>query len=57
LSFESENQLEQALADYEAGEADFAEYLHLALARQSQALPFWTFDRKAAKTADVKVPI
>ena len=50
LSFESEDALEQALADYQEGAADFGEYLHLALARQGEALPFWTFDRKAAKT-------
>ena len=50
LSFESEDALEQALADYQEGGADFGECLHLALARQGGALPFWTFDRKAAKT-------
>ena len=55
LSFESEDALEQALADYGEGKADFAEYLHLALSRKKGALPFFTFDRKAAKTKDVEV--
>ena len=49
LSFESENAVEQALSDYQEGSADFGESLHVALARARQALPFWTFDRKAAK--------
>ena len=55
FSFESEDALEQALADYEDGDADFAEYLHLALSRGNKALPFWTFDRKAAKVAGTRV--
>lgn len=50
FSFESETALEQALLDYEAGNADFGEYLHIALSRHHNALPFWTFDRKAAQT-------
>jgi predicted nucleic-acid-binding protein len=49
LSFESEDALEQALVDYQEGAADFGEYIHLALSRKNTALPFWTFDRKAAK--------
>ncbi|MBK6999988.1 MAG: type II toxin-antitoxin system VapC family toxin [Rhodoferax sp.] len=49
FSFESEDALEQALVDYEDGSADFGEYLHLALSRKREALPFFTFDRKAAK--------
>ena len=55
FSFESEDALEQALADYEDGDADFAEYLHLALSRGNKALPFWTFDRKASKAAGTRV--
>ena len=54
LSFESEGALEQALVDYAEGNADFGEYLHLALARKEGALPFWTFDKKATKTAGAK---
>lgn len=54
LSFESEGALEQAMADYQEGVADFGEYLHLALSRKNEALPFWTFDRKAAKAVGAK---
>ena len=54
FSFESEHALEQALVDYQEGTADFGEYIHLALARQNEALPFWTFDRKAAKAVGAK---
>ena len=54
FSFESEHALEQALVDYQEGTADFGEYIHLALARQSEALPFWTFDRKATKAVGAK---
>ena len=49
LTFESENAVEQALLDYREGPADFGECLHLALARQEQALPFYTFDKKATR--------
>jgi predicted nucleic-acid-binding protein len=55
LSFESEGALEQALVDYQEGGADFGEYIHLALSRSHHALPFWTFDRKAAKATGAKV--
>jgi len=55
LSFESENAVEQALSDYQEGNADFGECLHVALARARQALPFWTFDRKAAKVDGASV--
>lgn len=54
FSFEAEDAVEQALADYEDGNADFGEYLHLALSRRSDALPFWTFDRKATKAVGAK---
>ena len=55
LRFESENALEQALWDYQEGRADFGECLHVALARAHQALPFWTFDRKATKLTGASV--
>lgn len=55
LSFESEGALEHALVDYYEGGADFSEYIHLALSRSSEALPFWTFDRKASKTVGAKM--
>ncbi len=57
FSFESEDALEQALVDYEDGNADFGEYIHLALSRKSEALPFWTFDRKASKATGAKTLI
>ena len=55
FSFEAEGALEQALVDYEEGAADFGEYMHLALSRAGKALPFWTFDRKAAKTLGAQI--
>lgn len=55
LVFESEGAVEQALANYEDGSADFAEYLHLALARKENALPFLTFDGRASKTTGAKL--
>lgn len=56
LSFESEDAVEQALVDYQEGNADFGECLHLALARKCRALPFYTFDKKASKTLGAKSP-
>lgn len=55
LVFESEGALEQALASYEEGAADFGEYLHLALAQYGHALPFWTFDATASKAEGAKL--
>ena len=55
LIFESEDALEQALASYEEGGADFGEYLHLALAQDGNALPFWTFDAKASRAVGAKL--
>ncbi len=55
LSFESENAVEQALSDYQEGSADFGECLHVAQAQVRQALPFWTFDRKATKLTGASV--
>lgn len=54
MAFESEDAVEQALASYEEGSADFGEYLHLALAPQGPALPFWTFATKASKAVGAK---
>ena len=54
LIFESEAALEQALASYEEGVADFGAYLHLSLAQKESALPFWTFDAKASRTVGAK---
>ena len=55
LIFESENALEQALANYEEGGADFGAYLHLSLAQTGKALPFWTFDAKASRAVGAKL--
>ena len=55
LEFESEWSLEQALSSYEDGIADFAEYLHLALAGKGDALPFLTFDEKASKASGARL--
>lgn len=55
LIFESEDALEQALASYEEGGADFGEYLHLSLAQNNNALPFWTFDAKASRAVGAKL--
>lgn len=54
FSFESEHALEQALVNYQEGGADFGEYIHLAISRSNEALPFWTFDRKATKAVGAK---
>lgn len=54
LSFEAEDAVEQALLDYQEGNADFGECLHLALARKVHALPFYTFDKKASKALEAK---
>jgi predicted nucleic-acid-binding protein len=42
-------------SSYEDGHADYAEYLHLALARTADALPFLTFDEKASKAAGARL--
>jgi predicted nucleic-acid-binding protein len=49
LTFESERALEVALQLYREGSADFADCVRVALAAQADALPLWTFDRRAAK--------
>lgn len=55
LEFESEDALEQALVNYEEGNADYADYLHLALSQRGDALPFWTFDVGASKAEGAKL--
>lgn len=55
LDLESEDAMEQALANYDEGGADFADYVHLALAKKRSALPFWTFDKGAAKARGAKL--
>lgn len=55
LEFESEDAMEQALADYEEGNADFSDYFHIAIASKWNALPFLTFDVRASKTHGAKL--
>ena len=55
LVFESEGPLEQALASYEEGDADYADCLHLALASARDALPFLTFDIDASVAKGAKL--
>lgn len=47
LQFQSEPVLEQALALYQAHQADFAECMHLGACLAERSAPFVTFDRKA----------
>ncbi len=54
LTFESERALEVALHLYRNGSADFADCLHVALAAQAQALPLWTFDKRAGKVSGAR---
>lgn len=54
LTFESERALEVALHFYRDGSADFADCLHIALAAQAEALPLWTFDKRAARLAGAR---
>jgi predicted nucleic-acid-binding protein len=49
LSFQCEQALEVALELYRSGPADFADCLHVALARQAIEVPLWTFDKGAAR--------
>ena len=54
LSFESERSLEVALHLYRDGSADFADCLHIALAAHADALPLWTFDKRAGKISGAR---
>jgi predicted nucleic-acid-binding protein len=50
-----EQQLAQsALTSFEAGTADFADYVILESARRANALPLWTFDEKLLRAQDVE---
>ena len=55
LAFESEGAIEMALAQYEQSVADFSDCLHVALARQANQSPLWTFDKAAAKLDGAKL--
>ncbi|MDQ2735201.1 MAG: type II toxin-antitoxin system VapC family toxin [Pseudomonadota bacterium] len=55
LIFQAESAVEIALAQYEQGNADFADCLHAALAGDAGEEPLWTFDKAAAKVAGAKL--
>jgi predicted nucleic-acid-binding protein len=45
----------RALAAFETGPADFADYLILDTARHAEALPLWTFDEQLARATGAKL--
>ena len=49
LSFQADRAVEAALRTYSRSSADFSDCLHAALAMNADELPFWTFDKAAAK--------
>jgi predicted nucleic-acid-binding protein len=55
LTFESEAALEHALSLYTSGNADFSDYVHVALAAQAGEQPLWTFDKAAAKAVGAEL--
>lgn len=55
LVFESERALEVALQLFREGTADLADCLHIALAAEARALPFWTFDKNAARVGGARL--
>jgi predicted nucleic-acid-binding protein len=53
--FVEEEQLAQsALTAFEAGTADFADYVILESARRVNALPLWTFDERLFRAKDAE---
>jgi predicted nucleic-acid-binding protein len=44
----------RALGAFEAGPADFSDYLILDVADRAQALPLWTFDERLARASGAK---
>lgn len=52
---EAEGAVEHACYVYEQGGADFADALHLACCTAEDALPFLTFDDKAARLAGARL--
>lgn len=55
VTIEEEHRVRRALARFEAGPADFSDYLVLEAARDVTALPVITFDERFARTADVEL--
>jgi len=52
---EDEAAVLRALVAFEAGPADFSDYLILDTARHAEALPLWTFDERLARAAGAKM--
>jgi predicted nucleic-acid-binding protein len=46
----------RAITDFEAGPADFSDYVILESSREASALPVLTFDERFARCADVELP-
>lgn len=55
LTFESRDAVEQAVEEYEAGPADFADYLIATSAAVHDASPTYTFDVDAARRPPFKL--
>ena len=54
VTVEEELLVLSALAAFETGAADFADYLILETARRAQALPLWTFDERLVHAEGVE---
>jgi len=52
---ENESAVDQAIECYERSSADFADCLILAVAREANALPVHTFDRRFSRETDVQL--
>lgn len=55
VDVEDEEEVRQALSQFEPGHADLSDYLILESARQAKALPVRTFDRRFARESDVQI--
>jgi len=54
VKIEDEDEIRRALALYERGDADFSDFVILESARQVDALPVKTFDRRFGRTEGVE---
>lgn len=54
VAVEEELHVVSALAAFETGAADFADYLILETACRAQALPLWTFDERLVQSEGVE---
>ena len=55
VEIEEEIAVRRALALFEKGSADFSDYVLLESARQADALPVRTFDRRFAREREVEI--